>query len=40
MARNLGNIKLGLTVSPNGRKILYSSEDTCVSDLMLVENLR
>jgi hypothetical protein len=40
MARNLGNVDLFLTVSPDGRTILYCREDSSVDCLMLVENFR
>jgi len=40
VARNLDNVDLGLTASPDGRTILYSRVDSSVDDLMLVENFR
>ncbi len=38
MARNIGIVDLPLTVSSDGRTILYSRMDSSVDDLMLVEN--
>jgi serine/threonine protein kinase/Tol biopolymer transport system component len=40
VARNLGNVDIGFTVSPDGRTILYARQDSAVDDLMLVENFR
>jgi hypothetical protein len=40
VARNLGNVDLPLTTSPDGRTILYARIDSYVDDLMLVENFR
>jgi hypothetical protein len=35
VARNLGNVDIPLTVSADGRTILYPREDSSVDDLML-----
>ena len=40
VARNLGNVFIGLTVSPDGRTIFFSRVDSSVDDLMLVESFR
>jgi Tol biopolymer transport system component len=40
VVRNVGNVDNFLTVSPDGRVILYCRTDTAVDDLMLVENFR
>jgi Tol biopolymer transport system component len=40
VARNLGDVGQGLTVSPDGRTILFSKVTSSVNDLMLVENFR
>ena len=40
VARNLGNVDLPLTASPDGRTILYTRMDSSVDDLMLVENFQ
>ncbi|MGD0670033.1 MAG: protein kinase [Bryobacteraceae bacterium] len=40
VARNLGDVGLGLTVSPDGHTILFSRMISPVGDLMLVENFR
>ena len=40
VARNLGNVFLGLTASKDGRTIFYSRVDSSVDDLMLVDNFR
>jgi Tol biopolymer transport system component/DNA-binding winged helix-turn-helix (wHTH) protein len=40
VARNLGNVDIGLTVAPDGRTILYSRVDSSIDDLTLVENFR
>ena len=40
VARNLGNVRLGLTAPADGRTILYTRVDSAVEDLMLVENFQ
>lgn len=40
LARDLGNVDLPLTVSADGRTILYPRMDSSVNDLMLVANFR
>jgi Tol biopolymer transport system component len=40
VARNIGNVFLGLTASKDGRIIFYSRVDSSVDELMLVDNFR
>jgi Tol biopolymer transport system component len=40
VARNVGEVSPGLTVSPDGRTIVYTRIDASGADLMLVENFR
>jgi hypothetical protein len=40
VARNLGDVFLGLTPSRDGRTSLYSRVDFSMDDLMLVDNFR
>jgi Tol biopolymer transport system component/DNA-binding winged helix-turn-helix (wHTH) protein len=40
VASDLGDIRVGLTASADGRTVLYSRLDSSIDDLMLVENFR
>jgi hypothetical protein len=40
VAHNLGEVRAGLTATPDGKTILFTRADTAVDDLMLVENFR
>ena len=40
IARNLGTVRPGLTVSRDGRTIFFARVDSAVDELMLVENFR
>jgi serine/threonine protein kinase/Tol biopolymer transport system component len=40
VAHNLGDVRIGLTASRDGRTIFYTRTDAAVDDLMLVENFR
>ena len=40
VARNLGNVRIGLTASRDGRTILYTRQESSVDDLMFVDNFQ
>jgi hypothetical protein len=40
IARDLGQLALGLSVSRDGRTIFYSRVDAAIDELMIVENFR
>lgn len=40
VARNLGNVFIGLTATADGRTVLYTRVESSLDDLMLVENFR
>jgi hypothetical protein len=40
IARNLGTVRPGLTVSGDGRTVFFTREDSAVDELMLVENFQ
>jgi len=40
VARNVGNVSLGLSASRDGQTAFFSRVDSLVDDLMVVENLR
>ena len=40
VARNLGDVRLGLTASRDGRTILYFRAEASINGLVLVENFR
>jgi hypothetical protein len=40
IARNLGNVDVGMAATADGRTILYTRVDASIDDLMMVENFR
>lgn len=40
VARGLGDIRIGLTASRDGRTVFYTRVDSTIDDLMLVRNFR
>jgi hypothetical protein len=37
---NLGEVRFGLTASPDGRRVLFSRLEVSLADVMLVENFQ